>query len=76
MPQTGVLEPLNGEDDPKREDCKDGSPDSEVAEPDVGVLDDLDGELYNDVGDDEGEGGLYDIIVSILKNSGRSMTNS
>lgn len=76
MFQMGVFELLNGEDDFKREDCKDGSLDLEVVELDVGVLDDLDGELYNDVGDDEGEGGLYDIIVSIFKNSGRSMINS
>jgi hypothetical protein len=47
-----VFDPLNGEDDEERDDGGDRRPYSEVTEPDIWIVDYLDGELYANIGDD------------------------
>ena len=61
-----MLEPLDGEDNAEGKKGEDGGPDSEVAEPDVGELNDLDGELDCDIGRDQSEGCLYGTVYVSL----------
>lgn len=53
-----MLKPLNGEYNKHRQNRQGGRPYSEIAKPDAGVVDDLDGKLNGNVGDDDGEENL------------------
>ena len=49
---------MDREDDEEREYSGHGSPNPEVAEPDVRIVDDLDCELDDGIGNDEAKDGL------------------
>jgi hypothetical protein len=55
-----VLKPLNREDNAKRDYVESCCPDSEVAEPNLGVIGYLDRELDEDIGDNDCEENLED----------------
>ena len=53
-----MLEPLDGENDAEGGDGRDGRPESEIAEPNAGVVDDLRSGLNDEIGNDGSEKGL------------------
>ena len=48
VPQTIMLEPLDGKNNTQGQDCKKVAPEAEIACPDIGVVEDLEDELNGD----------------------------